>query len=90
MGMSENTFYRLSGICGILAILLALPSMYIFGAGISDFVCIVTGILAIVALFIEVPPPSLRRTLTARELRGTFVLSLALPLSSHPPSPRSP
>ena len=86
MGMSENTFYRLSGICGIVAIVLALPSMYIFGVGISDFVCIATGILAIVALFLEVPPPSLRRTLTARKLRGTFMLSLALPFSSHPPS----
>jgi hypothetical protein len=79
--MSENTFYRLSGICGIVAIVLALPSMYIFGPGISDFVCIVTGIFAILALFLEVPPPSLRRTLTARKNFAARLCSLWLSLS---------
>ena len=57
MGLSENTFYRLSGICGIVAIVLDLPMLYILGFWPVDACIFVAGGLAIAAVFTEVRPP---------------------------------
>jgi hypothetical protein len=58
-------YYRLSAVCGIVAFVLALPLGFILGVSYTEVLCLLAGILAAVALFIEVVPPSLRRNPSA-------------------------
>jgi hypothetical protein len=71
MGISENQYYRLSGVCGIVAVVLALLLGWILGVGRTEILCLLAGILAAVALFLEVLPP-------LRHMRSRCIVNLPL------------